>query len=162
MKLRLVGRAAHAAPFGRRRIVGHETGIRRTRKCTKSKLPVLADGHDGARPSRVRVVSCRGGAAFSCPVAFAAGRRLKRRGEARRRSFDLSGLLQTIVLPFDLQAVRRRGVSRGGAAPQSDGLSWSRVSASPYFPFAGTSGVRPMVSKLNEKLRAVLLSLPLR
>ena len=131
LRLRLVGRVAHAAPFGLRRIVGHETGIRRTRKCTK--LSVFADGHDGARPSRVSVVSCRGGAAFSCPVAFAAGRRLKRRGEARRRSFDLSGLLQTSVLSFDLQAVRRRGVSRGGAAPQSDGLSWSRVSANPYF-----------------------------
>ena len=73
-----------ASPDTKPAFAGHENA-------RKANCPFLA--------SRVRVVSCRGGAAFSCPVAFAAGRRLKRRGEARRRSFDLSGLLQTIVLP---------------------------------------------------------------
>ena len=74
-----------ASPDTKPAFAGHENA-------RKANCPFLA--------SRVRVVSCRGGAAFSCPVAFAAGRRLKRRGEARRRSFDLSGLLQTIVLPL--------------------------------------------------------------
>ncbi len=71
-----------------------------------------------------------GEAPHSCPEASATSRRLKRRGEARRRSFGLSSLLQVIVLVLDLQAVRRRGVSRGEAVSQMRRGSWSRVSAS--------------------------------
>ena len=59
-----------------------------------------------------------GEAPLSCPEASATSRRLKRRGEARRRSFGLSSLLQAIVLALDLQAVRRRFASRGEAVSQ--------------------------------------------
>ena len=70
---------------------------------------------------RGKPLSCffvSGEAPHSCPEASATSRRLKRRGEARRRSFGLSSLLQVIVLVLDLQAVRRRGVSRGEAVSQ--------------------------------------------
>ena len=60
-----------------------------------------------------------GEAPHSCPEASATSRRLKRRGEARRRSFDLSSPLQAILCSFDLQAVRRRGGSRGEAVSQT-------------------------------------------
>ncbi len=59
------------------------------------------------------------GEARSCPFASAASRRLKRRGEARRRSFGLSRPLQAILCSFGLQAVRRRGGSRGEAVSQT-------------------------------------------
>ena len=59
-----------------------------------------------------------GEAPHSCPEASATSRRLKRRGEARRRSFDMFRLLQAIAVAVDLQAVRRRGVLRGEAVSQ--------------------------------------------
>ena len=126
LRLRLASRGTLAEPFGRRRIVGHEPGFRRTRIFT-NRSSRLCEGIRN-KPHSCSFVS--GEAPHSCPEASATSRRLKRRGEARRRSFGLSSLLQAIVLTLDLQAVRRRGVSRGEAVSQTRRGSWSRVSAS--------------------------------
>ncbi len=126
LRLRLASRGTLAEPFGLRRIVGHESGLRRTRIFTNRSIR-LCEGIR-SKPHSCSFVS--GEAPHSCPEASATSRRQKRRGEARRRSFGLSSLLQVIVLVLDLQAVRRRGVSRGEAVSQMRRGSWSRVSAS--------------------------------
>ena len=126
LRLRLIGRAAHAAPFGLRRIAGHETGIRRTRKCTKSRLSVFS------LPRSCRFVSRRSRVFVSRRICGRPKAETTRRSTAKVVRLVWPSADDCVAL--DLQAVRRRGVSRGGAAPQSDGLSWSRVSASPLLP----------------------------
>ena len=114
LRLRPASRGTLAEPFGRRRIVGHESGLRRTRIFTNRSSRLC----EGIRNKQHSCSFVSGEAPHSCPEASATSRKLKHRGEARRRSFGLSSLLQVIVLVLDLQAVRRRGVSRGEAVSQ--------------------------------------------
>ncbi len=89
LRLRLASRGTLAEPFGRRRIVGHESGLRRTRIFTNLSSR-LCEGIRN-KPHSCSFVS--GEAPHSCPEASATSRRLKRCGEARRRSCGLSSLL---------------------------------------------------------------------
>ena len=114
LRLRLASRGTLAEPFGLRRIVGHEPGFRRTRIFTNLSSRLC----EGIRGKPLSSFFVSGEAPLSCPEASATSRRLKRRGEARRRSFDMFRLLQAIAVAVDLQAVRRRGVSRGEAVSQ--------------------------------------------
>ena len=86
LRLRPASRGTLAEPFGRRRIVGHESGLRRTRIFTNLSSR-LSEGIRN-KPHSCSFVS--GEAPHSCPEASATSRRLKRCGEARRRSCGLS------------------------------------------------------------------------
>ncbi len=107
--------ASCAPPFRPKRPICHKCPLVLARVTTNrsSRLSEVI------RNMPLSCIFVSGEAPLSCSFASATSRRLKRRGEARRRSFDLSSPLQAILCSFDLQAVGRRGGSRGGAVSQT-------------------------------------------